>query len=163
MTCIWTILSMTKKSNFHCNYSFRVSITCVYGNSGRRTGCFALVPNNYRHGMVVIYSKENQKIGQIEFKDMKKKNLFRILFSVTIILLVPLVAMQFTKEVNWDILDFALMGVLLTSAYFICELVWRKVKNIKSRIIICATILFVLVLFWIELAVGIFGTPLAGY
>ncbi|MCX6228170.1 MAG: hypothetical protein NTV75_03170 [Bacteroidia bacterium] len=113
--------------------------------------------------MVVIYSKENQKIGQIEFKDMKKKNLFRILFSVTIILLVPLVAMQFTKEVNWDILDFALMGVLLTSAYFICELVWRKVKNIKSRIIICATILFVLVLFSIELAVGIFGTPLAGY
>lgn len=93
---------------------------------------------------------------------MKNKRLFIILSVVVILLLIPFIVMQFTNEVDWKILDFAIMGVLLLGTGLICELVMRKVKCINNRIIICGAILFAFFLIWAELAVGIFGTPFAG-
>lgn len=93
---------------------------------------------------------------------MKNNRLIIILSSALIVLLTPLVAMQFTNEVDWKILDFTIMGILLFGTGLLCELVLRKVKNIKNRILICGTILFALFLIWAELAVGVFGTPFAG-
>jgi hypothetical protein len=93
---------------------------------------------------------------------MKNKRLIIILSTVVIVLLIPLVAMQFTNEADWKIPDFIIMGVLLLSTGLLIELVLRKVKNVKYRIVICGAILFTLLLIWAELAVGIFGTPFAG-
>ena len=44
---------------------------------------------------------------------MKNKRLIIILTAVVILLLIPFIAMQFTNEVDWKILDFTIMGVLL--------------------------------------------------
>ena len=55
-----------------------------------------------------------------------------------------------------------LMDCLLLGTGLMCELVMRKVSNIKYRVAICRVLLAALVLIWIELAVGIFGTPFAG-
>lgn len=93
---------------------------------------------------------------------MKNKRLIIILSVVFILLLIPFIAMKFTNEVDWNIFDFAIMGVLLTGTGLLCELVLRKVKSVQNRIIICAAILFIFFLIWAELAVGIFGTPFAG-
>lgn len=93
---------------------------------------------------------------------MKNKRLIVILSSVIILLLIPLIAMQFTNEVDWNIFDFAIMGVLLLGTGLFIEIVLRKVRSVKNRIIICAVILFTFFLIWAELAVGIFGTPFAG-
>lgn len=93
---------------------------------------------------------------------MKNKRLIVILLSVLILLLIPFVAMQFTNEVNWNIADFIIMGVLLLVTGLLCELVLRRVKSLTNRIIICGIVLFTLFLVWAELAVGIFGTPFAG-
>jgi dipeptide/tripeptide permease len=93
---------------------------------------------------------------------MKNKSQKNILIVVAILLSIPLIAMQFTDEVSWIILDFVVMGILLLSIGFICELTIRKVSKIKPRIAICITILVVFLLIWAELAVGIFGTPFAG-
>lgn len=92
----------------------------------------------------------------------KNRRLIGIMATITGLLFIPLIAMQFSKEVNWSIFDFIVMGVLLLSTGLLCELVLRKVKSIKNRIIICGTVLFVFLLIWVELAVGIFGTPFAG-
>lgn len=81
---------------------------------------------------------------------------------VVILLLIPLVSMQFTNEVDWTISDFIIMGTLLLGTGLLCELVMRKVKTAENRIIICGTILLGLFLIWAELAVGIFGTAFAG-
>jgi hypothetical protein len=70
--------------------------------------------------------------------------------------------MQFTNAVDWDITDFTVMGILLFGTGLLCELVMRKTKRIKTRIIICGAILFAFFLIWAELAVGVFGTPFAG-
>ena len=77
-------------------------------------------------------------------------------------MLIPLIAMQFTNEVNWDITDFIIMGALLFGTALSCEAVLRKVKSTKGRILICGVVLLVFLLIWAELAVGIFGMPFAG-
>jgi hypothetical protein len=42
------------------------------------------------------------------------------------------------------------------------ELVMRTVKKTSHRIAVCGAVLAAFLLIWIELAVGLFGTPLAG-
>lgn len=93
---------------------------------------------------------------------MKSKTLIVIVLAVVLLLLIPLIAMQFTNEVNWNLLDFAVAAVLLLSTGLMCELVLRKVNKIKHRIALFIVILVALLLIWAELAVGIFGTPFAG-
>jgi hypothetical protein len=93
---------------------------------------------------------------------MQNKRLIGIVLAVAFLLLIPLIAMQFTNEVNWTSLDFVVAGVLLLATGLMCELVMRKVKKIESRIVICAALLTGLLIIWLELAVGIFGTPFSG-
>ncbi|MBG7631436.1 MAG: hypothetical protein IZT56_13545 [Bacteroidetes bacterium] len=91
---------------------------------------------------------------------MKNKRLLIIVLIVVIILLIPLLAMQFTEAVNWKVSDFVVAGVLVLGTGLLLEIVLRKVKKSKYLIAIC--IVLVLLLIWAELAVGIFGSPLAG-
>ncbi len=93
---------------------------------------------------------------------MKNTRLGIIISVVGVLLLIPLVAMQFTDEVNWDVFDFIIMGIMLLGTGLLLELVLRKVKTLKNRILICGAILLGFFLIWAELAVGIFGTPFAG-
>ena len=90
------------------------------------------------------------------------KRLSFILLAIPLLLLIPFTAMQFSNEVNWSIADFLVMGVLLLSVGLFIELFFRRVKNQKQRIMICISAVFVFLLIWAELAVGIFGTPFAG-
>lgn len=95
---------------------------------------------------------------------MSSKNgrLIAIMATMMGLLIIPLIAMQFSKEVNWSIFDFVVMGALLLSTGLLCELVLRKVKTTRNRIIICGAVVFIFLLVWAELAVGIFGTAFAG-
>ena len=93
---------------------------------------------------------------------IQNKRIIGIVITVALLLLIPLIAMQFTDEVNWTLIDFVVAGFLLLATGLMSELVIRKVNNIKYRIAICIALLVVLLLVWAELAVGIFGTPLSG-
>lgn len=91
---------------------------------------------------------------------MKNKRLLLIVLIAVILLFIPFLAMQFTEEVNWTLSDFAVAGILLLGTGLLLEIVLRKVKKSKYLIVIC--IVLSLLLIWAELAVGIFGSPLAG-
>lgn len=93
---------------------------------------------------------------------MKYKRLNIILITIALLLLIPLIAMQFTDEVNWSVFDFVIAGTLLFGTGVLCELALRKIKSFKYRLAILTCILLVLLAIWAELAVGIFGTPFAG-
>ncbi|MNK55028.1 hypothetical protein D3C87_740280 [compost metagenome] len=95
-------------------------------------------------------------------KTNTKQRLIITFGIIALILAIPLVAMQFTNEVDWKLFDFIIMGTLLTLTGLAIELVTRKVKSAQWKFLICALILFILFLIWAELAVGIFGTPFAG-
>lgn len=93
---------------------------------------------------------------------MKNKRLKIIITIIGILLLIPLIGMQFTEEINWTLLDFMIAGVLLLGTGLIFELILRKVKHKNYRIIIAIALFTLLLLIWAELAVGVFGTPFAG-
>ena len=93
---------------------------------------------------------------------MKFKRLVFIISIVITLLMIPLIAMQFSNEVNWSFTDFMVMAMLLIGSGLLCDLVMRKVKGNKNRFIVCGLIFFIFFLIWAELAVGILGTFLAG-
>ncbi|MFZ9003494.1 MAG: hypothetical protein ACO20F_08100 [Robiginitalea sp.] len=90
------------------------------------------------------------------------KRLLKFLITVAVLLLIPLISMQFTSEVNWSLTDFVVMGVLLMGTAIFLEVILRKVSKRDIRIALIALILILYFLIWAELAVGIFGTPFAG-
>jgi len=80
----------------------------------------------------------------------------KLLLIVVILLLIPLIAMQFTSEVNWKLFDFLFAGVLLFGTGLILIFGKRKIKNIKYRYLFYIVIMIVFLLIYSELAVGIF-------
>jgi uncharacterized membrane protein len=93
---------------------------------------------------------------------MKNLRFLLLLAGAAAILSVPLIAMQFTNEVDWDATDFIIAGILLFGTAIVIELVSRKAKTPGKRALYIILVLLTLFLIWAELAVGIFGTPFAG-
>ena len=86
----------------------------------------------------------------------------RILYRVSILLSIPLIAMTFTDEVSWSFFDFIIMGTMLTIAGSLIEITLNKFKTSKYRIVFTGIIVIIFLLIWAELGVGIFGTRFAG-
>jgi hypothetical protein len=92
----------------------------------------------------------------------QNKRLISIVLTVALLLLIPLIGMQFSDEVDWSGSDFVIMGTLLLGTGLLFELIMRNVKTTQNRIILGIVLFAALFLVWAELAVGIFGTPFAG-
>jgi len=76
----------------------------------------------------------------------------------TVLLVLPLAAMQFTDEVDWDGADFAALGVLLFGACATYELAKRTTGNIAYRTAVAVAVVATILLIWINLAVGVIGS-----
>lgn len=86
-----------------------------------------------------------------------RRNLGVLLLVTAGILMIPLVA-----NWPWTLSDYIVMGGLIFGTGLIYELIARTLTT-KSHSTIVAIVLFVaFILIWVELAVGIFGTPFAG-
>jgi len=92
----------------------------------------------------------------------QNKRLVIFLSIATAILLLPLIAMQYTGEVNWTLFDFIVGGVLLYGTAFLLDFLIKKFSDPRSRRIAVTAVVLCLLLLWAELAVGIFGSPIAG-
>lgn len=73
-------------------------------------------------------------------------------------LLLPLIAMQFTDEVVWDAFDFIFMGVLIGAVGAGFELAVRKTRNAAYRTAAGIALAMTFLLVWINGAVGIIGS-----
>ena len=93
---------------------------------------------------------------------MQNKRRFTILLISFSLLLIPLITMQFTDEVNWTTADFMVAGSLLVGTGFIFEVIIRKIKNMSYKVGLMAAVLIIIILIWIELAVGLFETVFTG-
>ncbi|WP_349522158.1 hypothetical protein [Muricauda sp. NFXS6] len=85
-----------------------------------------------------------------------------ILTSVLVLLLIPFVAMQFSYEVNWSPFDFLVAGGLLLALGLSIDFAAHKAKSFNKKLIAIAAVVILFLLIWAELAVGIFGSPIAG-
>jgi len=98
----------------------------------------------------------------ISAENILKNRFFRTALITSVLLLMPLVAMQFTNEVNWDIMDFLLGGFLLFCLGISLDTIIRKFPEPTYQIGLSIILLILFLLVWAELAVGIFGTRFSG-
>ncbi|MDZ4860019.1 MAG: hypothetical protein SGI88_13655 [Candidatus Hydrogenedentes bacterium] len=89
---------------------------------------------------------------------MKNKRIVVIVFVVACILMAPFVAMQFTDEVTWSLLDFVAAGGLLLGAGLTYEFISRLAGNTAYKAAVAVAVATGLILVWINLAVGIIGS-----
>ena len=99
---------------------------------------------------------------------MKKQNnsyqsILVVALAPELLLLVPLIAMQFTDEVKWDAIDFVIAGLLLFATGVSYALVTRSATNIIQQAAYAFALGATLFLIWANLAVGLIGSgPHAG-
>ncbi len=89
---------------------------------------------------------------------MQNKIFIRIALVTGLILLIPLIAMQFSDEWDWNEGDFIIIGTLLFGMGSMFVLAARKVRKKSHRITIGIAFAIAVLYLWAELAVGIFTT-----
>lgn len=77
--------------------------------------------------------------------------------AAAVLLLLPLVAMQFTDEVNWSGADFVVFGALLACVGGAFELAARTTRSTAYRAAVGVALLTAFILVWANGAVGIIG------
>lgn len=77
-----------------------------------------------------------------------------IALATGVVLLIPLVAMRFTDQVDWSAADFIVMGTLLFGTASLYVLVARRLPR-KRRAVACVIFGLAFLYAWAELAVGI--------
>jgi len=85
------------------------------------------------------------------------QSIFGVALITALILMVPLVAMQFTNEVNWSFSDFIIMGILLFSTGLSYVLITCFSSSPINRAAFASAIGSTFLLIWVNLAVGLIG------
>lgn len=93
---------------------------------------------------------------------MHTKDIAYPLLGTALLLLIPLAGNSLIEGWDWDQTDFLIMGVLIFGFGLAYMLLSKLAATAFSRLMIGGALLFVFLLIWAELAVGIFGTPWAG-
>lgn len=86
------------------------------------------------------------------------RRIIRPVLLTALVLLLPLLAMRFTDEVNWSSFDFAVAGALLLGAGLAYEFVSARGGGRAYRAAVGMAVAVSLLLVWANLAVGIIGS-----
>jgi hypothetical protein len=86
------------------------------------------------------------------------QSIARIAVGAAFLLMIPLMAMQFTQEVNWTLADFVFAGVVLFGAGLTYVLIARKRNNPAYRLGVGVAVLAGFLLVWANAAVGLVGS-----
>src|SRR3712207_3518377 len=78
--------------------------------------------------------------------------------TAAFLLLLPLIAMQFTNEMKWDHTDFIVFGVMLFGACGVFELAARMTPSFAYRAAVGIAVVAAFILIWMNLAVGVIGS-----
>ncbi|MEL6256211.1 MAG: hypothetical protein AAFR87_29675 [Bacteroidota bacterium] len=88
---------------------------------------------------------------------VQRKRILRMLAGIGGLLLIPLIAMQFTEEVNWQVGDFLIMGTVLLGLGLLYEFIARRSEKPVYKAAFALGLLGAFLLFWVNGAVGIIG------
>ena len=76
--------------------------------------------------------------------------------TIAFLLVLPAIAMCFTREVNWDAIDFLAAAVLLVGGGLAYEFASRTIRDRRWRMVAAGALLLLVALIWAQGAVGIF-------
>ena len=83
------------------------------------------------------------------------------LLTPLLLLGIPALAMIWTDQVNWSLLDFCIIGALLLALSVTIRLIRRSLPN-RQKWVYILIVIVLFILLWAELGVGIFDSPIAG-
>lgn len=89
---------------------------------------------------------------------LQSKSLVRLAVATAFFLLIPLVAMQFTKEVNWTFFDFVFAGVMVFGTGLMYQLVAGRASTTAYRLGVGMALAAGFLLIWLNAAVGLIGS-----
>jgi hypothetical protein len=89
---------------------------------------------------------------------LKRAKPILVIALITVsVLVLPLIAMQFTDEVRWGVADFVAMGLLLFSAGIAYVVITRHLPGFIPKIAIASAVGSTFLLLFVNLAVGLIG------
>lgn len=89
------------------------------------------------------------------------RSIVGIVLATAAVLMVPLVAMLLSGDVVWSLFDFVAFGTLLLGVGLAFHVITSRVDR-AYRVAVGLALIALFLLIWVELAVGVLGTPLAG-
>jgi hypothetical protein len=95
--------------------------------------------------------------GNFAPKGQMARKLRKVALVAAALLLVPAVAMQFTREVTWGPGDFVVAFLLLGGTGAAYVVLSSKLSRRVHRVLVGALLGLALLLIWAELAVGVFS------
>lgn len=86
------------------------------------------------------------------------RSIAKLATATGLLLLIPLIAMQFTNEVDWTLSDFILMGFLLFIPALAYTLITRNSGEVVYKVALAFALFTGFFLIWSNLAVGLIGS-----
>lgn len=87
-----------------------------------------------------------------------QKSIAIIAIATVVLLLIPLIAMQFTNELIWEISDFIIAGGLLFGTGLTFLVLTKRKTSVSYRFAIFFALFTGLLLIWVNGAVGLIGS-----
>lgn len=87
----------------------------------------------------------------------RNKDFSGVFLGTACILLIPLISMQFTSEVNWQIGDFIVAAIMLSGVGITYKLIARKRITVIYKCALGLALFAGIFLIWANLAVGLIG------
>lgn len=94
----------------------------------------------------------------IKTPDSVLKDIIIVGLIAASVLLIPLVIMLFSTEMNWSVMDYIIVWLLLFSSGLTYRLVTRKKRTVAFKAAIALAVITGLLMMWVNLGVGIFGS-----
>ena len=126
--------------------------------------CREKLENGGGLGLAALWARTVPELVYTALKErstMLARNTYRSVGGVALVtafvLLIPLLAMQVTDEVVWDLADFVFAGTLIFGTGLTFVLAARKAGNIAYRAAVGVALAAAFILVWLTGAVGIIG------
>ncbi|HRE40557.1 MAG TPA: hypothetical protein PLG90_04420 [Ignavibacteria bacterium] len=115
--------------------------------------------NNLTGFIIYTFLETFSQIFKSNLKNifMNHKSLIKLGIGTILILMIPLIAMQFTIEVNWNFFDFAIMFIMIFGTGSAFLFISKKAVNWTYKIAVALAVITSFLIIWSNLAVGIIG------
>jgi hypothetical protein len=82
---------------------------------------------------------------------ISKKSACTVLLTTLCILLLPLIAMNFSNEVNWGLADFIVAGILFSSFAYLYIVLTKATSKVTTRFLIGTAVVALFIVVWVSL------------
>lgn len=142
---------------------FAQSVQETYATEGSLgvSRLWARVVIDFLHSVSIAYMDEQKGKQPMATSTPKAKTPAQAITQIALftgaLLLIPLIGMQSSSEMNWDLFDFAFAGAMIFTLGMIYHFIVLKFTSLTTRLIVGGIAVFLFLLIWAELAVGIIG------